>query len=147
MLGSLARWLRLAGFDVAFQPDIADPVLASRCRREGRWLLSRDRELVALAGPRAMLVRGEGLAAQVAELRRRLPLDAREERFFTRCSKCNGVLREAAAAEVADLVPPYVATHEDHFAVCSLCGQVYWPGTHHVRILARLRELFVTLPR
>ena len=38
MLGSLARWLRLFGFDCLFSLE-EDSVLAERAAREGRWLL------------------------------------------------------------------------------------------------------------
>lgn len=143
MMGTLARWLRFAGFDVLFDPALDDGELAERCRREGRWLLSRDRALVSGAGPRALLMTGEGLAGQVAELRRRLPLSVDPALFFSRCSRCNGVLEEAPRAEVAALVPPFVAVHAACFARCPACGQIYWPGTHHARIARRLAELFV----
>lgn len=143
MLGTLAAWLRLAGFDVLFEPRLGDAELQAVCRREGRWLLSRDRALVSTTGPRALLVEGDDLAGQVAQLRRRLPLTVDPARFFSRCSRCNGVLEEASRGAVADLVPPYVAAHAERFSRCRGCGQVYWPGTHHGRIARRLAELFM----
>ena len=143
MLGTLARWLRFAGFDVLFDPSIDDNELAAACRRTLRWLLSRDRALVSGAGPRALLVTGEGLAEQVAEVRRRLPLAVDPGLFFSRCSRCNGVLEEAPRAEVAALVPPFVAVRAARFSRCPSCGQIYWPGTHHARIARRLAELFM----
>ncbi len=146
MLGTLARWLRLAGYDVLFDPALADDELAAVCRREERWLLSRDRALVSGAGPRALLVAAAGLAGEVAELRRRLPLRVDPARFFTRCSRCNGVLAEVPRAAVADLVPPYVAAHAERFSRCHVCGRVYWPGTHHARIAQSLAELFLHDP-
>lgn len=143
MLGTLTRWLRFAGFDVLFDPRLDDAELVALCRREGRWLLSRDRALVSGAGPRALLVTGEGLAAQVSELRRRLPLRVEPALFFSRCSRCNGLLEDTRRDEVAGLVPPFVAVRAERFSRCGGCGQVYWPGTHHARIARRLVELFV----
>ena len=144
MLGTLARWLRFAGFDVLFDVALDDRQLAERCRREGRWLLSRDRALVSTAGPRALLLTAQELAGQVAEVRRRLPLHIEPAQFFSRCSRCNGVLAEASRDEVAALVPPFVAVRASSFSRCGGCGQVYWPGTHRARITRRLRELFLT---
>ncbi len=143
MLGTLARWLRFAGFDALFDVALDDGELAQRCRREGRWLLSRDRALVSTAGPRALLLTAPGLAGQVAEVRRRLPLAADPARFFSRCSRCNGLLEEVSGGEVENLVPPFVARRAARFSRCGSCGQVYWPGTHHARIARRLTELFV----
>jgi uncharacterized protein with PIN domain len=142
MLGSLARWLRFAGFDTLFQPALEDRQLAALARAEGRWLLTRDRRLAARAGPRVLLLAAHTLPDQVAELRRRLPLGVEEGRFFTRCAACNGQLLPLVRKEAAQLVPPYVATHAPSFRRCSACGRVYWPGSHYPRILRTLRELF-----
>ena len=142
MLGTLARWLRFAGFDVFFAPHLADAQLAQRARSEGRWLLTQDRKLAAAAGPRVLLLRGASVSQQVAELRQRLGVAADPQRFFTRCSRCNGVLAEVAAQEVAGEVPPYVAAHAPRFVRCRGCGRVYWPGSHLPRIEATLRRLF-----
>jgi hypothetical protein len=142
MLGTLARWLRFAGFDTAYDPSLPDPALAAAARREGRWLLTRDRRLAAGAGPRVVLLRHGDLAGQVGELRRRLGLVADPGRAFTRCSRCNGTLEPVEAEAVADRVPPYVAAHAGRFVLCPGCRRVYWPGTHAQRISDRIRELF-----
>ncbi|MBP1620337.1 MAG: hypothetical protein H6Q02_1104 [Acidobacteria bacterium] len=142
MLGTLARWLRFAGFDTSFDPALSDPALAAAARREGRWLLTRDRLLAAVAGPRVVMLRRPDLAGQVGELRSRLALAADPGRAFTRCSRCNGALEPVAGAVVADLVPPYVAANASRFVRCPGCRRVYWPGTHAERISIRVRELF-----
>lgn len=142
MLGSLARWLRFAGFDTFFDAGLPDTALAARARHEGRWLITADRRLAATAGPRSLLLTAKGLAAQVAEVRRRTPMTVDPARFFTRCSRCNGAMREASRGEVIDLVPPYVAATADRFRRCEGCARVYWPGTHTVRIAETLASLF-----
>lgn len=50
MLGKLAKWLRLLGYDTAYENDAPDHELARRARAEGRILLTRDRELSARRG-------------------------------------------------------------------------------------------------
>ena len=143
MLGSLARWLRFAGFDAEFLPDAPDPLVAGRARAEGRWLLTRDRSLAARAGPRVVLLRSATVGEQVAELRARLPLATDRERFLTRCSLCNGRLVEITRGEAAERVPPYVAAHAARFFSCATCGHLYWPGTHPGRIGRQLERWFL----
>ena len=143
MLGRLARWLRFAGFDTTFLPDVPDPAVAGRARAEGRWLLTRDRRLAASAGPRVVLLRARTVGEQVAELRTRLPVVARPERFFTRCSCCNGSLVEVPRETARDRVPPYVAAHASRFFSCPGCGRFYWPGTHPKRITRTLEAWFL----
>ncbi len=146
MLGSLARWLRFAGFDTFFDPKRDDAPLAALARSEGRWLLTRDRRLAAKAGPRVLLLSGATVAQQVAELCSRLALTVEEARFFTRCSACNGEVVAVGREEVLPLVPPYVAAHAPHFSRCRSCGKVYWPGTHEPRIRRTLHQLFGLAP-
>lgn len=146
MLGSLARWLRFAGFDVIYSLKLDDHGLAAVARAEGRWLLTQDRALAAKAGPRVLLIPRGGLSEQVATLRRHLPLKADPSLFFTRCSRCNGVLVGTSREQVEALVPPFVATHAERFVRCLSCGRVYWPGSHTPRIAATLRKLFGTKP-
>ena len=142
MLGSLARWLRFAGFDASYGGGRSDRELAGQARAEGRWLLTRDQELAAAAGPRVLLIRAADLAGQAAELRHRLGIRGRPELYFSRCAECNGELTELAREEATCRVPPFVAAHAERFRGCAGCGRVYWPGSHVDRIVARLRELF-----
>jgi uncharacterized protein with PIN domain len=144
MLGRLARWLRFAGFDTSFLPDLPDLVVAGRARAEGRWLLTRDRRLAAVAGPRVVLLRARTVGEQVAELRARLPLSPNPKLFFTRCSRCNGALTEVPRETVRERVPPYVAVHAARFLACPGCGRVYWPGTHPSRIARNLEAWFLS---
>ena len=142
MLGSLARWLRLAGFDASYGGAVTGRALAGWARAESRWLLTRDRGLAAAAGPRAVLIRAAGLTGQIEELRGRLGIQGRPELYFTRCAECNGELAEVPREDVAGRVPPFVAAHAERFRGCPGCGRVYWAGTHVERISARLQELF-----
>jgi uncharacterized protein len=46
MLGRLARWLRVLGFDTTYDDAIADSVLVELAKAEDRILLTRDRHLL-----------------------------------------------------------------------------------------------------
>lgn len=138
MLGSLARWLRLFGFDAVYlEPGPDDGVLAELARKEGRWLLTCDRELAAV-GPRTVLIRSEGVEAQLAEVFSRLELRPEATLDQARCAECNGELEWASRSAVADVAPPYVLATAPRFKRCRTCGRVYWPGTHGEGILERM---------
>jgi uncharacterized protein with PIN domain len=131
MLGRLAHWLRLLGYDTLYWREGSDPALA-----EGRVIVTRDRQLAGRRGVRALLVTAETLDAQIAEVRG--ALGAPPPQPFTRCSECNGALAPLPHAEARSLVPPYVWNTQSDFRRCTDCGRVYWKGTHWPGLLARL---------
>jgi uncharacterized protein with PIN domain len=147
MLGSLARWLRFFGYDAAFlEPGPEDRLLAERARAEDRWLLTRDRDLAAV-GPRTVLIRSEGLEAQLVEVFSRLDLRPEATLEHARCGECNGVLAEASREEVAGVTPPHVLATAPRFRRCAGCGRVYWRGSHSERILERIKKVVGSLER
>jgi len=147
MLGSLARWLRFFGYDTLFPaPGPSDHVLAAQARDDGRWLLTRDRELAA-AGPRTVLVRSSGLEDQLAEVFGRLGLWPSPTLENARCAECNGGLEEVSRDEVAEVAPPHVLVSSPRFRRCSGCGRVYWPGSHGERILERMQAVIARMDR
>ena len=128
MLGRLAKWLRLLGYDTAYDNVASDPELARRSRAEGRVLLTRDHELAHRRGLQTLLIQSEVLEEQVREVQD--ALGAPPNPALSRCSVCNVVLEPATPEEIADRVPPYVLRTQTAFRRCSGCGRVYWPGTH-----------------
>jgi uncharacterized protein with PIN domain len=128
MLGTLAKWLRLLGYDTAYDNVAGDPELARRSRAEGRVLLTRDRELSERRGLRTVLIQSEVLEEQVQEVQSALgpPPDP----ALSRCAVCNTELESIGPADVASRVPPFVLRTQSDFRRCPGCGRVYWPGTH-----------------
>ncbi|MBC7222925.1 MAG: Mut7-C RNAse domain-containing protein [Anaerolineae bacterium] len=139
MLGRLARWLRLLGYDAAYEPSLPDAQLARRARAEGRILLTRDRVLARRRGVRAVLVREDRLEGQLAQLRRELGLSWQGRR--PRCPACNEPLEPMPRDEAWGLVPPYVFVHHERFDLCPSCERVYWRGTHVEDVERRLQDL------
>lgn len=133
MLGRLARWLRLLGYDTAYEKDTSDLELARRARAEGRVLLTRDRALAARRGLRTLLIESERVQEQVRQVVE--TLGPPPNLALSRCSLCNVPLEPATPQQVADRVPPYVLQTQKRFGVCPICGRVYWTGTHlqHMR--------------
>ncbi|MBI5489559.1 MAG: hypothetical protein HY905_19660 [Deltaproteobacteria bacterium] len=143
MLGRLARWLRLLGADAADWTGDDEDELLALLRGESRLFLTRHRRRAArLALRRLAVLRidANDLSGQLREVAARFDLPPDTARF-TRCAYCNAPLREAAAAEAAAWVPPFVAKTQTRFSRCPSCHRVFWRGTHPGRLerdLARL---------
>ncbi len=135
MLGRLAKWLRLAGYDTLYWRDGSDEELIAAAQAEARVIITRDRQLAGRRGVAAVLVAAETLDEQIAEVRAALGGDPRP---FTRCPECNGLLQELAHADARALVPAYVWHTQTEFRRCEGCGRVYWKGTHWPAVQARL---------
>ncbi|RPF35903.1 Mut7-C RNAse domain-containing protein [Streptomyces sp. TLI_185] len=134
-LGTLARRLRLLGVDTAYEStDIGDPALAARSAAEQRVMLSRDRGLLRRrelwAGAYVYSTRPED------QLRDVLDRFRPELRPWTRCTACNGLLKEATKEEVADQLQGGTHRSYDVFAQCRDCGRAYWKGAHHEQLVA-----------
>ncbi|GGY91171.1 Mut7-C RNAse domain-containing protein [Streptomyces poonensis] len=138
-LGTLARRLRLLGVDTAYEStDIGDPALAARSAAERRVMLSRDRGLLR----RRELWAGAFVYSTKPEEQLRDVLDRFAPRLlpWTRCTACNGLLREAAKEEVADQLEGGTQRTYDVFAQCRDCGRAYWRGAHHEQLDAIVQE-------
>lgn len=140
MLGRLAKWLRLMGYDTAYHNAATDLELARRARSEGRVLVTSDRELARRRGLRTILVRSQVLDEQVREVCNVLPRPA--ARLTARCALCNQQLEAATRDEISHLLPSYVLRTHDEFQRCPGCGRIYWPGSHFEAISAQIRQFF-----
>lgn len=129
-LGTLARRLRLLGFDTWYRAHADDDELAAVSAVDGRILLTRDIGLLK----RSVVVHGAWVRAtdpddQVLEVVDRCCLGSRLAPF-TRCLRCNGLLGPADPDRVAATVPAGARREHDTFRSCRDCHQVYWRGTH-----------------
>jgi len=139
MLGSLARWLRIMGYDTRYFRDREDNEILETSQKEGRVLLTRDRELADRAGVGGLYVESDDLTEQLRQLSRVFSLQLDEER--TRCTVCNSPLEEVGPEEVAGLVPEGALKNNDRFFRCTGCGKIYWKGSHWTNIRSRLRDI------
>ena len=136
MLGRLARWLRLLGFDTAYAAELPDSDLVRRALDEERWILTRDRALpVEWRVSGIFVLDSETLADQLRDVVQAFGLAPRV-RPFSRCGECNAPLAAASRAEVAAEVPPRVLARARELRRCPGCGRVYWRGSHTARMKA-----------
>jgi uncharacterized protein with PIN domain len=144
MLGRLARWLRILGFDTWYFREVDDRELLKIHGETGRVLLTRDTHLVQCRGVgRHVLVRDDGWEDQLRQVASALSLNVRSERMLTRCLLCNHPLEKLAPEEAYRRIPDYVAGSTSAFQRCRPCDKVYWAGTHRKRmeeVVSKLRS-------
>jgi uncharacterized protein with PIN domain len=139
MLGKLAKWLRMMGYDILYQRSYREEDLA-RLLLGGRRLLSRRVEALA-RHPGVLLLRSDHVGEQLKELKSLGCLKLDRSRFFTRCLLCNVPLKDADPEAARSTLPDYVF-HENPSGIrfCPECGRFFWPGTHRDRMLKQLEE-------
>jgi len=144
MLGTLCRYLRFLGYDTLSANSLRegntreDTILLKSAERTGRVLLTRDRELAARGGSRAILITGDSVLDQLRELVDR-DLVSPELRL-NRCSICNELLRPAREQDVA--AASYAPKNRSglRFFWCRKCKKLYWMGSHQKSLEKRIRE-------
>lgn len=142
MLGKLARWLRMTGFDVLYERQVPDDRLIAWAREEGRIILTRDTHLIQrLKEDEYFFVTKDQLKDQCHEFFLRFSELRTQQHPFSRCVECNVPLQPIEKEEVRDKVWPYVFRTQESFTTCGSCHRIYWQATHVQRIRAKLDEL------
>jgi uncharacterized protein with PIN domain/molybdopterin converting factor small subunit len=140
-LGGLASLLRMAGFDTLYDNNVRDEDVAAVAAREGRIVLTRDRDLLK----RRLITHGCYVRAlkstqQFHEIFDRLEL-AGSVHPFTLCLHCNAPLRAIDKALVQHRLPPRVRERHNRFSTCDVCRRVFWEGSHWRHMRALLNEV------
>ncbi|RDZ65527.1 hypothetical protein C5B90_03970 [Haloferax sp. Atlit-12N] len=151
MLGKLATYLRMCGYDAEYaldsedeagdsegnrdpRTDPGDDSLLARADAERRVLLTRDVRLAERASRSVLLAEREPIE-QLRELESvgfAVSLDEEP----SRCGVCNGPVEAVGRDEpVPDYAPNPTATV---LWRCRDCGQVFWRGSHWRDVEARL---------
>ncbi len=146
MLGRLAKWLRIAGFDVLYSNRFADDELVALSRREGRILLSRDTRLLVRRSVRQFIFLESGKVEDQIRQILRATQTFELPGLLTRCLACNEQLVEISRDGVKGKVPPYVFETQPSFKFCSQCERIYWAGTHREAVLRTFEKLLRPLP-
>ncbi|WP_311170970.1 Mut7-C RNAse domain-containing protein [Halobellus ordinarius] len=153
MLGKLATYLRMCGYDAAYvldareegreeatpppQNDPSDDEILQWARETGRTLVTRDVDLADRAAD-AVLLSSRDLREQLREVRE-AGYDLSLADPPVRCGACNGELR---AVDPEESLPQYAPDPaETDCWRCRACGQVFWQGSHWDDVAATLAEI------
>jgi uncharacterized protein with PIN domain len=139
MLGRLARWLRLMGFDTLYFADISDRELLRLAKAQERLILTRDTGILKRDIEGCVLIESDDPFEQLEQVLSQLHP---EPPGRMRCANCNGTLAEVPSKdEVADSVPEYVYLNHSHFLRCTGCGNIYWEGSQYLKIRDKMHEI------
>jgi uncharacterized protein with PIN domain len=142
-LGGLARWLRAAGYEAFWQPDIGDDQLLLEAQSLPATLLTTDAMLMERRLLRDRIIPAFWLPPTLS-IQEQLALVFREFGLVIRgprCMSCGGELRRVPKEALRDRIPPKTYRWLDEFFVCRRCDKLFWHGTHWHRIRARLTDL------
>lgn len=140
MLGKLATYLRMCGYDAAYALDRdaeADEDLLALVGTEGRRLVTRNGSLARNVDD-AVLLTERAVDEQLRELAAAgFALELSEEPV--RCGTCNAPVERVDRTEPTPEYAPDPA--EQAIWRCRDCGQHFWKGSHWADIAETIAEL------
>jgi hypothetical protein len=140
MLGKLATYLRMCGYDAAYALDRdaeSDDAMLALAHTEGRRVVTRDRQLAGRA-PDGVLLAEREVADQLRELAAAgFELGVTDEPRY--CGTCNAPLERVDRTEPT----PEYAPDPDEEPVwrCRDCGQHFWKGSHWDSVVETVASL------
>ena len=157
MLQGLARQLRLWGIDCehttvysnASEKYLTHRFLVETAEESGRVILTKDRTLYdRRLSDQLYFVASMDKKTQGMEVVETFGIDLVQDKFLSRCVKCNGSFGETpvspASLPLGHDVPHQVCEQFNEFWVCSngSCGNVYWKGGQFDRTMEHLLHDF-----
>jgi hypothetical protein len=147
MLGKLARWLRILGYDVIYDPSLPIEQLVERANRDDRIVITRRKTFPDDVSPTTFFnVCSDTFPEQLRRLVTHLGLDTRTH-LFTRCVDCNEPVRPIDKRSAAGRVPERTWRDLDQFFECPRCRCVYWDGSHRTNTLKKLQRILEPHPQ
>jgi uncharacterized protein with PIN domain len=138
MLGKLAKWLRVLGFDAYYQKYYLPEKIAVLVG-EGRMLLTRCKATVKLFDG-ALFIERDRVGDQLEEVNKKIPLLKDQDMLFSRCILCNTLLEDPEIEIGEENIPDYVVyKHSQGYKICPSCNKYYWPGSHRERMVRQLQ--------
>ena len=143
MLGTLAKWLRIYGFDTFFvNSEMDDAKLLEITKKENRILITRDKKLIQTArreNIKTIEVKTTDINEQISTI-----LDDTETnktKVLSRCILCNTKVDEIKKEDVKGKIPERVFNNNEKFWFCKKCNKIYWKGTHYEKMFEKINNL------
>lgn len=152
MLGKLARFLRIFGYDTVYANDLEveydivplpDDILLEHAVKSKRIVVTRDLLFYKKAKEHIVYVEGSDVYDYLKQLREKLGLNYDYNANLARCSLCNSELNLVKdLSSVKDQVNEQTLAHVKEFYQCEnkTCGKVFWKASHIHDILQKLRN-------
>jgi len=137
MLGTLAKWLRIFGFDTSYPGPLDDGELIALAASENRAVLTRDKELASkIEG--SLYIQSDNLDQQIEQVMGTFHLKIEEP--MSRCSVCNSPIVEVEKSKIKGEVPEGVFSRQNQFWKCPNCFKYYWQGSHWEKIVKKIEK-------
>ena len=137
MVGKLARYMRMAGYDVMYINNASDDQIIKIARETDRIILTRDSLMLARREFKKgiikyLYIKEDKLENQLDQIKSELKISLKPN--LVRCIECNEKLIKVKKEDVKNKVPPYVYKTQKNFLYCKNCDKYYWRGTHYQNI-------------
>ena len=143
MLGTLAKWLRIFGFDTFYaNSEMDDSELIDISKKEKRVLVTRDKNLIQRAKKekiKVIEINTTDIDQQINKVINQVKIDT--SLVLSRCILCNTKIDEIKKNEVEKKVPKRVFDSNEKFWFCPICKKIYWKGTHYESMLRKIDVL------
>jgi uncharacterized protein with PIN domain len=136
MLGRLAKWMRLLGFDTTYYRNTNGKTIIHHSRKEGRTILTRSK-ILADKYDDTILIKSEHIMDQLKQITKAVNIKSP----FSRCPVCNIETEDVKKETIKEDVPPYVFEIHNDFKKCPECGRIFWKGTHYKEIKKVINEI------
>lgn len=143
MLGSVARKLRIFGFDTLYAAHAEDSEILKIGSDQRRLILTADRELFK----RAVKARADGVLVDclsefddLVHIFEKAGVESvGSDQIGSRCSLCNGILETVGPDAAQGVLAEKNDLQNTELHQCKSCGKFYWEGSHmlQLRTLAR----------
>lgn len=141
-LGSLAKWLRILGFDVDQISLTHEELHKLPMPKRDIFIITRQTALPKKSRrPDLIILESDQPEGQLTEICRRLHLPPETWEPLNRCSTCNKILLPITAEQVEGRVPDFISQKHTQFFECPQCRRVFWEGSHQRGIRRRLQAL------
>ncbi|STY29321.1 Uncharacterized conserved protein [Legionella wadsworthii] len=140
-LEKLAKYLRLLGFDAAYENNLTDENIIERSKQEHRIVLTRDIGILK----NKKITYGHWMhntnpEKQVTEILNQYHLFSLCHPF-TRYLACNGLLKEIEKSKILNQIPLLTNHYYDFFKQCQSCQKIYWEGSHYNRLKNWIKKI------
>jgi len=143
MLGTLAKWLRIYGYDT-FYPDneMDDAKLLEISKNENRILVTRDKTLNQVArreNIKTIEIKTIDIDEQINAVLGEIKVD--KTKILSRCILCNSKIEDIKKEDVKEKVPERVFENNKKFWFCKKCYKIYWKGSHYEKMMEKISSL------
>jgi len=146
MLGTLAKWLRILGYDTLYGAQNDDELLEIS-EQENRVLLTRDKNLYERSKNKSssLYIKSMSLHEQLVLVVHATGIQISKDKILSRCLICNIPLENKRKSEIKGNVPPYPFQIHERFWECPKCRRVYWKGSHWTNMYEQIQRILKEL--